>query len=314
MKVAALSGGVGGAKLAFGLDRIVGSEDLTLIANTGDDFRHFGLHVAPDIDTLVYTLGALSDPVRGWGLADESWSFMAALGGLGGETWFNLGDRDLAMHVLRSSRLAAGETLSAITDDIRRRLGVAARILPMSDQPVPTVVETAEFGDLMFQRYFVERQAQPTVTGFRFEGAAAARPAPGLTEALAAAERIVVCPSNPFISIDPILAVPGVRQALVDAAAPVVAISPIVGGEAIKGPTAKMFRELGVRPSPAAVAARYRDFLDVLILDERDADEAGAVEALGVATEIAQTVMTTAEDKIALARAALGAATAAPGA
>ncbi len=306
MKVAALSGGVGGAKLAFGLDRVVGSEDLTLIANTGDDFRHFGLHVAPDIDTLVYTLGALSDPVRGWGLEGESWNFMAALDRLGGETWFNLGDRDLAMHVLRTARLAGGETLTAITDDIRRKLGVAARILPMSDRPVPTVVATAEHGDLMFQRYFVELQAGPTVTGFRFEGAASAAPAPGLLQALATADRIVVCPSNPFISIDPILAVPGVRQALVDAAAPVVAISPIVGGEAIKGPTAKMFRELGEAPSPAAVAARYRDFLDVMILDERDADTAGAVEALGVATAVAQTVMTTAEDRIALARAALG--------
>lgn len=305
MRVAALSGGVGGAKLAFGLDRIVGGEDLTLIANTGDDFRHFGLHVSPDIDTLVYTLGALSDPVRGWGLAGESWNFMAALGRLGGDVWFNLGDRDLAMHVLRTARLAGGETLTAITDDIRRRLGVAARILPMSDRPVPTVVETAEHGDLMFQRYFVELQAAPTVTGFRFEGAASATPASGVLQALATAERIVVCPSNPFISIDPILAVPGVRQALVDAAAPVVAISPIVGGEAIKGPTAKMFRELGEVPSPAAVAARYRDFLDVLILDERDAAAAGDVEALGVATEIAQTVMTTAEDRIALARAAL---------
>jgi len=305
VKVAALSGGVGGAKLALGLDRVIASEDLVLVANTGDDFRHHGLHVAPDIDTLVYTLAGLNDDARGWGLAGETWGFMEALGRLGGEGWFNLGDRDLAMHVLRTEALAAGAALSEATDRIRRRLGVAARILPMSDAPIPTVVETVEHGPLPFQRYFVERQAAPTVTGFRFEGASEAAPAPGLLDALAAADLIVVCPSNPFISIDPILAVPGVRQALRDAAAPVVQISPIIAGEAIKGPTAKMFRELGFTPSPAAVAERYRDILDVMILDERDADRAGDVNALGIAARTEQTVMRSLDDKIALAKAAL---------
>ncbi|MEQ9121162.1 MAG: 2-phospho-L-lactate transferase, partial [Alphaproteobacteria bacterium] len=293
---------------ALGLDRVVASEDLVLVANTGDDFRHHGLHVAPDIDTLVYTLAGLNDDARGWGLAGETWGFMEALGRLGGARWFNLGDRDLAMHVLRTEALAAGDTLCEVTDRIRRQLGVAARILPMSDAPVPTVVETVEHGPLPFQRYFVERQAAPTVTGFRFEGAAAAAPAPGLLDALAEADLIVVCPSNPFISIDPILAVPGVRQALRDAAAPVVQVSPIVAGEAIKGPTAKMFRELGFAPSPAAVAARYRDFLDVMIVDERDADRATDVSALGIAVRTEQTVMRSLEDRIALARATLACA------
>ncbi len=302
MKVVALSGGVGGAKLALGLDRTLDSGDLTLIANTGDDFVHHGLPVSPDIDTLVYTLAGLNDETRGWGLAGETWGFMAALGRLGGETWFNLGDRDLAMHVLRRDRLDAGETLSAATDAIRRRLGIAARILPMSDRPIPTTVETVEHGPLPFQRYFVERQAAPIVTGFRFAGAEAAAPAPGLLDAIAAADRIVVCPSNPFISIDPILAVPGVRDALQAAPARVVAVSPIVAGEAIKGPTAKMFRELGFTPSPAAVAERYRDFLDVMVVDQADAASAPDVRALGLEAPTAQTVMRTLDDKTALAR------------
>ncbi len=305
MKVLALSGGVGGAKLALGLDRVIASEALTLIANTGDDFVHHGLHVSPDIDTLVYTLAGLNDDGRGWGLAGETWGFMDALGRLGGEVWFNLGDRDLAMHVLRSERLAAGETLSAVTDAVRRKLGIAARILPMCDTPIPTVVETAADGDLPFQRYFVERQAAPTVTGFRFEGAEAATAAPGVLAAIQAADLIVVCPSNPFISIDPVLAVPGVRAALRAVSAPVVAVSPIVAGEAIKGPTAKMFRELGFTPSPAAVAERYRDFLDAMILDRLDVDNVAAVAALGLRTATEQTVMRSLDDKIQLARAVL---------
>ena len=308
MKVAALSGGVGGAKLALGLSKVLGPDELTLIANTGDDFRHHGLWVSPDIDTLVYTLAGLNDAARGWGLDGETWGFMDALGRLGGADWFNLGDRDLAMHVLRTEALHAGRTLSDVTDDIRTRLGIAARILPMSDAPVPTIVQTVEAGDLPFQRYFVERRAEPTVLGFRFEGVAEVTPAPGVREALAAADVIVVCPSNPFISIDPILAVPGVRESLAAAAAPVVAISPIVGGEAIKGPTAKMFRELGAAPSPAAVAERYRDFLDVMIVDETDADQAAAVGALGIKTVLAQSVMRTLKDREALAAAALDAA------
>jgi LPPG:FO 2-phospho-L-lactate transferase len=303
VKITALSGGVGGAKLAFGLNHIIGSEALTLIANTGDDFEHHGLPVSPDIDTLIYTLAGLNDDVRGWGLTGETWGFMDALRRLGGETWFNLGDHDLAMHVLRRERLDAGDTLSAVTDAIRRRLGIAAKILPMSNSRIPTIVETLEHGSIAFQRYFVERQAAPTVTGFRFEGVEQALPSPGVLEALQAADGIIICPSNPFISIDPVLSVPGVREALGKASAPVVAVSPIVQGEAIKGPTAKMFRELGFVPSPAAVAERYRDFLDVMIIDKLDAAAAPAVEALGIEVRLAATIMGTAEDKIQLAEA-----------
>lgn len=305
MKVAALSGGVGGAKLALGLNTVMGSDDLTLIANTGDDFRFHGLHVSPDIDTLVYTLSGKSDEVRGWGLAGETWGFMESLNELGGEAWFNLGDHDLAMHVLRTEKLRQGVALSAITADVRQALGIAARILPMSDEAVPTIVQTVEHGPLSFQRYFVERRAEPAVTGFTFEGVDAARPAPGLLDALAAADRIIICPSNPFISIDPVLAVPGVRDALANASAPVIAVSPIVAGDAIKGPTAKLFREMGTEPSVQAVAARYKDIVDLMIIDEQDAPAAAEVEALGLSVATAQTVMRTLEDKTMLAEIAL---------
>ena len=305
MKIVALSGGVGGAKLALGLDREIASEDLTIVANTGDDFIHHGLPVSPDIDTLVYTLAGLNDEVRGWGLKDETWSFMASLARHGGETWFNLGDQDLAMHVLRRERLGAGDPLSLVTDEIRRQFQINARILPMSDQPVPTVVLTEDAGDLPFQRYFVERQAAPTVTGFRFEGVADATPAPGVLGAIKAADGVIVCPSNPFISIDPILAVPGIRAAL--KAKRVVAVSPIVQGDAIKGPTAKMFRELGFQPSQRAVAERYKDIVDVLVIDNADAGETADVAALGLETLLADTVMTDLASKQRLARAAISA-------
>ena len=303
--VLTLSGGVGGAKLALGLNTVMGSDDLTLITNTGDDFEFHGLHVSPDIDTLVYTLSGKSDEVRGWGLAGETWGFMEALGELGGEDWFNLGDHDLAMHILRTEKLRQGISLSAITADVRQALGIAAHILPMSDQAVPTIVHTVEHGPISFQRYFVERRAEPAVTGFTFEGIDAARPAPGLLDALAAADRIIICPSNPFISIDPVLAVPGVRDALAKASAPVIAVSPIVAGDAIKGPTAKMFREMGTEPSVQAVAARYQDIVDLMIIDEQDAAAAKDVQALGLGVVTAQTVMRTLEDKIALAETAL---------
>jgi len=305
VKIAALSGGVGGAKLALGLNTVMGSDDLTLIANTGDDFQFHGLHVSPDIDTLVYTLSGKSDEARGWGLAGETWGFMEALGELGGEAWFNLGDHDLAMHILRTEKLRQGVSLSAITAHVRQTLGIAAHILPMSDQAVPTIVHTAEHGSISFQRYFVERRAEPTVTGFTFEGIDAARPAPGLLDALAAADRIIICPSNPFISIDPVLAVPGVRDALANASAPVIAVSPIVAGDAIKGPTAKMFREMGTEPSVQAVATRYQDIVDLMIIDEQDTTAAKDVQALGIGVVTAQTVMRTLEDKTALAETAL---------
>ena len=305
MRVVALSGGVGGAKLAYGLNQVLASDSLSIIANTGDDFIHHGLPVSPDIDTLMYTLAGLNDGVRGWGLAGETWAFMEAMGSLGGETWFNLGDRDLAMHVLRREALDGGQPLSVFTDCIRNALQISARIFPMSDTRVSTFVETVEEGLLPFQRYFVHLKASPQVKGFYFDGADVAKPCPGLIDAIQEAQRIVICPSNPFISIDPILEVPGIRQALIKSKAKVVAVSPIVGGEAIKGPTAKMFRELGVTPSPNAVAQKYSDFLDVMIVDQVDARDHKLMDSFGVQTEVAQTVMRTADDKLALAELAL---------
>ena len=245
--VLALSGGVGGAKLALGLYRVLPPGALTVVANTGDDFEHLGLAISPDLDTLLYTLAGIDNPATGWGRRDETWNFMAALERLGGETWFKLGDGDLATHVERTRRLAAGESLSQITDDFRRRLGISARLLPMSDDPVRTRLLTAE-GWLDFQDYFVRRQCAPIVREIAFAGAAAARPHPDFLAALAdpALRMVVICPSNPLISIDPILSLPGVREALRACRAPVVAVSPIIGGKAVKGPTAKMMAELGL--------------------------------------------------------------------
>lgn len=300
--VVLLSGGVGGAKLALGLARVLPPGALTVIANTGDDFEHLGLAISPDLDTLLYTLGGVDNPETGWGRRDETWSFMAALEALGGATWFRLGDRDLATHVERTRRRRAGESLSAITADFARRLGIFARILPMSDDPVRTRLETGE-GWLDFQDYFVRLACRPRVRAIEYAGAASARPHPDFLAALHDANLIIVAPSNPFLSIEPILALPGVRAAL--AAAPVVAVSPIVAGEAVKGPTAKIMRELGYEPSAAAVAARYRDFLDLYVLDRADEAEAARMAVRCVA---ANTLMRTLADREALARAVLEAA------
>jgi LPPG:FO 2-phospho-L-lactate transferase len=253
--VLALSGGIGGAKLALGLSRVLPPEQLIVVANTGDDFEHLGLSISPDLDTLMYTLADMSDPERGWGRREETWTFMTALAALGGETWFQLGDGDLATHVERTRRLAAGDTLSHITGDFCRRIGIAARILPMSDDRVRTRVRCAE-GWLDFQDYFVRRRCAPAVKELSYEGAASARPQPAFMAALADARlrAIIICPSNPYLSVDPILALPGVRAALKTCPAPVIAVSPIVGGRAVKGPTAKMMRELG-RPATATAVA-----------------------------------------------------------
>ncbi|MCG8324200.1 MAG: 2-phospho-L-lactate transferase [Thiotrichales bacterium] len=298
--VVALSGGIGGAKLALGLYRALAPEDLTVVANPGDDFEHLGLTVCPDLDTVAYTLAGLANPETGWGRKGETWNFMAALKALGGEDWFNLGDGDLALHVERTRRLAAGEGLGAITADLCRRLGVDCRILPASDEPVRTVVETAS-GPLAFQHYFVRDRAEPEVTGFRFQGAEAARSLPEALAALADPEltAIVICPSNPFISIDPMLAIPGFAEALRGAPAPVVAVAPIVGGQAIKGPTAKMLAELGREVSAAAVARHYGDLIDGFVLDRTDEAEASSI--LGPEVHIADTVMTDDDAKARLA-------------
>ena len=299
-RVVALSGGIGGAKLALGLSRLVPREQLVIVANTGDDFEHLGLHISPDLDTLMYTLAGLANLQAGWGRAGETWTFMTALERLGGEAWFLLGDGDLATHVERTRRLAAGEALSAITVDFCRSLGVAPHLLPMSDQPVRTVVETPD-GELDFQRWFVERRCEPVVRSLRFAGIEDARPHAEWMREITRPDTgaIVICPSNPFISIDPILALPGVKEALRDALAPVVAVSPIIGGDSIKGPTAKMMRELGLPVAAHAITAHYAGLIDGFVLDEADAGEAGMISVPCLTTA---TLMRNEEDKTRLAR------------
>jgi LPPG:FO 2-phospho-L-lactate transferase len=302
--VLALSGGVGGAKLALGLARVLPAGKLTVVANTGDDFEHLGLHIAPDIDTLTYVLADLDNLQTGWGRRDETWSFMAALAELGGETWFRLGDRDLAMHVERTRRLRAGETLSAITADVARRLGINSRILPMTDDKVRTRVATRD-GALDFQHYFVGRQCVPEVTGFTFEGADTATPHPDVIAALRhpGLRAVIICPSNPFISIDPILALPALRQALAAAAAPVIAVSPIIAGRAVKGPTAKMMTELGLSVDPLTVAIHYRGLIDGYVMDDADSQMAAMLD---LPVETTRTLMQSLDDREALGRAVLG--------
>jgi LPPG:FO 2-phospho-L-lactate transferase len=304
--VVALSGGIGGAKLVLGLSRVLPAEELLVVANTGDDFEHLGLSISPDIDTLTYVLAGIDNPVTGWGRRDETWSFMETLGALGGEDWFRLGDRDLAVHVERTRRLRRGETLSEVTSDICRRLGASVRVVPMSDDRVRTRVRT-DAGWIDFQDYFVRQQCRPIVHELAFDGAAAAQPHTDIMAALGSGEvrAVIICPSNPFISIEPILAIPGMREAIKASGAPVVAVSPIIGGQAVKGPTAKMMRELGLEVSSAAVAARYGDLLDGYIVDHADADKVGDVRARAT---IAKILMTNLQDREALARASLDAA------
>lgn len=302
MSIVVLTGGVGGAKLVLGLIHTLLPGEVTAIVNTGDDFTHLGLAISPDIDTLLYTLAGKANAAQGWGREGETWSFLAALRSLGGEDWFALGDGDLALHVLRTARRAAGEPLSAITADFARAWGIGAAILPMSDDPVATVVQTGE-GPLAFQRYFVERRCEPAVQAIRFEGAETARPAPGVIEAIHAADAILIAPSNPFLSIDPLLAVPGLRAALDKARAPVVAVSPIVGGVAVKGPTAKLMRELGLEVSNAGIAAHYHGLIDGLVIHNGDDAPEGV--------ELAQTdtMMRDDRDKMRVAEVALMLAT-----
>lgn len=296
----ALCGGVGGAKLALGLSRVLPPERLTIVVNTGDDFEHLGLHVSPDIDTVLYTLAGLSNTELGWGLAGETWSFMASMDRLGGPIWFRLGDHDLATHVTRTNMLAAGASVSVVTDHLRQRLGVGPAIVPMSDDPVRTVVETDE-GPLPFQTYFVARQCQPRVTRIRFNGIAAAKPASAALAALARPDLrgIIVCPSNPWLSVDPMLAMPGWREALKAVTAPCVAVTPLVAGQAIKGPTAKIMGELGLALDVASIVAHYRGIIDGFVIDEADAAHG---PALGLPVATARTIMRTLADRDGLAR------------
>jgi LPPG:FO 2-phospho-L-lactate transferase len=304
--VVALSGGVGGAKLALGLSRVLPSSELLVVANTGDDFEHLGLSISPDIDTLTYVLAGIDNPVTGWGRRDETWSFMDSIGALGGEDWFRLGDRDLALHVERTRRLRLGQTLSEVTSDICRRLGIGARVVPMSDDRVRTRVR-GDAGWIDFQDYFVRQQCRSVVHELAFDGVTLARPQADITAALRSGDvrAVIVCPSNPFISVEPILAIPGMRDAIKASGAPVVAVSPIIGGHAVKGPTAKIMRELGLEASAAGVAARYGDLLDGYIVDHADADAIGHV---GARVTVAQTLMTSLQDRETLARVTLDAA------
>jgi LPPG:FO 2-phospho-L-lactate transferase len=299
-RILALSGGIGGAKLVLGLYQTLGADELAVLVNSADDFEHLGLYISPDVDTLLYTLAGLADPERGWGRAGETWQFMGELRRLGGEDWFSLGDKDLALHVERTRRLRDGATLTAITGAVAGRFGIRAQVLPMSDQPVRTILST-DAGVLDFQRYFVGLRAQPAVRSIEYRGAAAAAANPKVLSLLAdpALEAVILCPSNPWLSIAPLLAIPALRAALSACTAPVVAVSPIVGGAAIKGPTAKIMTELGLPVTAAAVARYYGDLLDGYVLDRADARLA---PDLGLPALVTTTVMKTDEDKRRLAR------------
>lgn len=303
MSVVALAGGVGGAKLADGLAQVLPPERLTVVVNTGDDFEHLGLHISPDLDTVCYTLAGLANRATGWGRADESWHFLEALEALGGPAWFHLGDRDLALHHERTRRLAQGETLSSVTRQLSTRMGVRPTVLPMTDDRVRTFVQT-DSGELPFQTYFVERACEPVVHGFRFDGVEASRPAPGVVEALASASAVILCPSNPWVSLDPILGVPGIRQAL--AGKTVVGVSPIVRGQALKGPAAKMARELGIEACTAAIADHFRGLLSGWVIDTQDAAEAERVQNAGAIVHTTDIVMRTSADRRRLAENVLG--------
>ncbi|HEX5507194.1 MAG TPA: 2-phospho-L-lactate transferase [Pseudolabrys sp.] len=302
-QVVALCGGIGGAKLVLGLSRLLAPGELTVIVNTGDDFEHLGLHISPDIDTVVYTLAGLADPVRGWGRAHETWNFMQALNETGGPTWFSLGDLDLAMHASRTAFLRDGGTLSAFTRQIGHTFGIPALIVPMSDDAVRTIVQTEE-GDLPFQHYFVRRRCEPVVKAIRFEGARSATPASGVLEMLTnpGLRAVIVCPSNPYLSIDPILSVPGMRKALAQSRAPVIVVSPIIGGQAVKGPTAKIMRELALSVTTATIAEHYRGLMNAVVIDKADSDEA---ERAGVPVLVTSTMMKDLADRERLARATL---------
>lgn len=300
--ILALAGGVGGAKLAQGLAMQLPPEQLLVVVNTGDDFVHLDMHISPDIDTVMYWLAGLNDRQRGWGLAGETWNFMASLARLGGPTWFNLGDSDLATHVIRTQRLARGETLSQVTRHLCSHLGVTHPIAPMSDRSVRTIVHTAHEA-LAFQDYFVRLRCEPVVTGITFEGAGHAVPSPAFAAALAdpALRAIVICPSNPVLSIDPILAIPGVGEKLRRAQVPVVAVSPIIGGEAVKGPAAKLFRELGRDVSVVGVAEHYCGLVQGLVIDTVDIAARRAIEELGMRIAVTDSVMKSAADQERLA-------------
>jgi len=299
--VLALSGGVGGAKLALGLSHLLPPERLTVVVNTGDDQEFHGLHVAPDLDTVMYTLAGVVNSDAGWGVGGDTFHALEMLDRYRAPTWFRLGDKDLATHILRRQRLDEGRTLSEVTRELCRHLGVRHPIVPMSDQPLRSVVETDE-GDLAFQTYFVERRCRPVVRGMRFGGAGDAAPSPDFARALREASTLIFCPSNPWLSVDPILAVSGVREAVRSFRGRRLAVSPIVGGKALKGPAAKIMGELGYEVSVVGIADYYRDLCDTLLIDESDRGCASSIEERGLSAYSTRTVMRTLDEKIALAR------------
>jgi len=304
MKITAMAGGVGAAKFLSGLVKVMPPEEIIVVVNTGDDFRWMGLYICPDLDTITYTLAGLDNPVTGWGIRDDTFYCLDRLRSLGCDAWFALGDRDLATHIYRTEQHQQGTSLTKITASISRRNGAGARILPMTDDPVPTLVHT-EDGTLAFQDYFVRRNCQPKVEGFEFEGIERASPAPGVLRALRESDAIILCPSNPFISIGPILAVPGIRDALRESPAAILAISPIVAGEAIKGPASAMLRQLGMEASATSVASLYRDFVNRFVLDRRDEHLREAIVALGLQVCSADTIMSNEASRVALAESIL---------
>ncbi len=302
-KFTVLSGGVGGAKLVLGLRDILGADALQVVVNTGDDFEHIGLPVCPDIDTLIYTLADQANPETGWGRRDESWHFMDALAALGGDTWFRLGDRDLGTHVRRRELLQNGVTLSAATLQIARVMGVSTPIYPMSDAPVQTLIATAT-GEISFQDYFVRLHAQPAITGIRYRSESSAAPGPGALQALAADDLtgIIIAPSNPWLSIAPILSVAELKSSILCNKAPVIAVSPIVDGQAIKGPTAKLMDELGIGASVVGIAEYYRNLIDGLVIDQKDKQHRAIIEGMGIQVAVTNTIMNDLQDKTRLAQ------------
>jgi len=303
-RIAALAGGVGASKLLLGLYQAMEPTLLTVIVNTSDDIALHGLKISPDLDIVTYTLAGIVDPAKGWGFRGDTFHALKRLAAFGRENWFNLGDRDLATHIHRTAMLAEGKTLSQAAESIRAAVGVKARILPMSDDPVPTIIDSNE-GPLHFQEYLVKRRAEPVVKGIRFQGVESARPAPGVLEAIRDADRILICPSNPLISIGPILAVHGVREALRARKPDVLAVCPIVGGKSLKGPSDKMLAQLGHEPSAVGVAKIYSDFVGTLVIDPVDKSQSSAIERLRMKVAVVPTVMKTLGQKRKLARALL---------
>ncbi len=306
MKVTALAGGVGAARFLTGLVQHINPADLTVIANTGDDIKLFGLHISPDVDIVTYTLAGIVDEAKGWGIKGDTFHFLEALKGYGVDAWFNIGDRDLATHIYRTTQLGQGKTLAEVTTEISRRLGLKNKILPMSNTHFQTKIKT-HIGTMNFEEYFVKHRFQLEILGIEFDGADSATAAPGVLEAILQANLVVVCPSNPLVSVGTILSVKGVRDALRQTSARVVGVSPIVEGKAIKGPADHMLRAMGFEASTAGVAGLYSDFMDVFVIDEKDFAEAPRVKALGVEVIIADTVMRSLADKTALAKIVLDA-------